>query len=118
MGKLRGATLLFNLRIPFFRELLLRMGAIAVSARSIRHTLSSGPGSAVLIVPGGAAEALDARPGAHDLTLQRRNGFFRIALQHGVHLVPTYSFGENELYEQVPNQRGTLLRTCQERMLL
>lgn len=114
----RGGTLGFNFSMPFFREVLLRLGAITVSARSIKHVLRRGPGSAVIIVPGGAAEALDARPGAHDLTLHRRNGFFRIALQHGVHLVPIYSFGENELYEQVmPNRPGSMIRNIQENML-
>lgn len=107
-------TLAFNLKVPFFREWLLRMGIISVSAPSIRHVLRRGPGSAVVIVPGGAAESLDARPGAHELTLQRRNGFFRIALQHGVHLVPVYSFGENELYE-VPTT--TRIRWFQESMM-
>lgn len=110
----RLATLGFNLKIPFFREWLLRMGIISVSATSIRHVLSCGPGSAVVVVPGGAAESLDARPGGNDLTLQRRNGFFRIALQHGAHLVPVYSFGENELYE-VPS--FSRLRSLQQMML-
>jgi len=110
---LRGGTLSFNFRVPFFREVLLRLGSISVSASSIKHVLGQGPGSAVVIVPGGAAEALDARPGVHDLTLQRRNGFFRIALQHGVHLVPIYSFGENELYDQLANHPGSILRDMQ-----
>eukprot|EP00929_Paragymnodinium_shiwhaense_P021455 TRINITY_DN13993_c0_g1_i1.p1 TRINITY_DN13993_c0_g1~~TRINITY_DN13993_c0_g1_i1.p1 ORF type:complete len:468 (+),score=103.62 TRINITY_DN13993_c0_g1_i1:85-1404(+) len=111
------ATLRFNFNMPFFREVLIRMGCISVSAGSIKHVLSSGPGSAVIVVPGGAAEALDARPGVHELTLKKRSGFFRIALQHGAHLVPTYSFGENELYEQVANERGSMLRQVQEKAL-
>jgi len=111
---IRLGTLGFNLKIPFFREWLLRMGIISVSAPSIRHVLQRGPGAAVVIVPGGAAESLDARPGANDLTLQRRNGFFRIALQHGVQLVPVYSFGENELYEVPTTAR---LRWLQETMM-
>jgi len=53
----------------------------------------------------------------HDLTLQKRSGFFRIALQHGVHLVPIYSFGENNLYEQIENDRGSMLRSVQESIL-
>ena len=93
------ATLAFNFRIPFFRELLLGLGIIEVSAKSIKNALSSGPGAAVVIVPGGAAESLDASPGGeHVLTLRKRNGFFRIALQHGAKLVPVFSFGENDLY--------------------
>lgn len=111
---IRGCTLAFNFRLPFFREVLLSLGAIDVSAASIRYQLKSGPGSAVVIVPGGAAEALDARPGTNDLTLRRRQGFFRLALQHGVHLVPVYSFGENELYEQLDNKRGSMIRWLQE----
>ncbi|KAK7247660.1 2-acylglycerol O-acyltransferase [Aureococcus anophagefferens] len=93
------ATLGFNFRIPFFRELLLGLGIIEVSAKSIKNALSSGPGAAVVIVPGGAAESLDASPAAaRVLTLRKRNGFFRIALQHGAKLVPVFSFGENDLY--------------------
>lgn len=56
---------------------------------------------------------MDARPGTHSLTLNRRQGFFRIALQHGASLVPIYSFGENDLYEQAPNDEGSVLRKLQ-----
>ena len=50
---------------------------------------------------GGAAEALDSHPGKHMLTLKYRKGFARIALETGAQLVPVYSFGETELFEQV-----------------
>jgi len=39
-----------------------------------------------MIVVGGAAEALDARPKYHDLTLSNRKGFVKIALQNGYFL--------------------------------
>lgn len=32
------------------------------------------------------------------------------------HLVPSFSFGENELFDQVENRKGTLLRWTQERL--
>mmetsp|Transcript_2982 Transcript_2982/g.10695 ORF Transcript_2982/g.10695 Transcript_2982/m.10695 type:complete len:397 (+) Transcript_2982:48-1238(+) len=98
--RFHAATLQANFYVPFFRELLLWLGIIDVSAESLRRALRSGPGAAVVVVPGGAAEALDARPGRCDLTLRKRSGFFRIALQHGAKLVPVYSFGENELYDR------------------
>ena len=64
---------------------------------------------------GGAEEALDARPGTNDLTLQRRLGFVRLALEHGADLVPVFSFGENELFVQIaPNPPGSPLRNAQE----
>lgn len=111
--KIHPATLNANFFIPFWRELLLKLGVIGVSAKSLKYVLSKGPGNAALVVPGGAAEALDARPGKHALTLQRRQGFFRIALQHGACLVPIYSFGENDLYEQVANDEGSCIRKIQ-----
>lgn len=80
---IKPATLQANFFIPFWREIILRLGVISVSAKSLNNELSKGGGSAVLVVPGGAAEALDAHPGTHSLTLNRRSGFFRIALQHG-----------------------------------
>lgn len=68
---------------------------------------------AVVIVPGGAAEALHARPGNFTLVLKNRKGFVRLALQHGADLVPAYSFGENDLYQQMDNPEGSKLRKFQ-----
>ena len=65
-----------------------------------------GNGSAVVIVVGGAQEALDARPGSYRITLLDRKGFVRKALQFGADLVPVYSFGENEIFNQKPNPSG------------
>lgn len=58
-------------------------------------------GKAVVLVVGGAEEALDAHPGYHILTLKSRKGFIREALKSGASLVPAYSFGENDVFEQV-----------------
>jgi len=93
----RLATLNINLKMPFLREFIGRMGAITAEASALHSALV--PGNAVILVVGGAAEALDTKPGEYVLTLARRNGFFRIALQHGADLVPTFGFGENDLYE-------------------
>ncbi len=38
----------------------------------------------------------------------------RVALQHGASLVPIYSFGENNLFEQLPNPKGSKLRQFQD----
>jgi 2-acylglycerol O-acyltransferase 2 len=111
--KFYPATLNNNFYVPFWRDLLLHLGAIGVSANALKYVLSKGPGNAVVVVPGGAAEALDARPGTHSLTLKKRQGFFRIALEHGASLVPIYSFGENDLYEQASNDEGTFVRKVQ-----
>ncbi|CAD6198925.1 unnamed protein product [Caenorhabditis auriculariae] len=91
------------------REILLAMGFIDCSKESIEYVLDGcgEKGRAVILVPGGAEEALQAHPGKHELTLKKRKGFAREALITGAHLVPVYSFGENDVFRQVPNPAGS-----------
>ena len=42
--RIHAATLTSNFFIPFWRELLLRLGVIGVSASSLKYVLSKGPG--------------------------------------------------------------------------
>jgi len=107
----RLCTLNVNFRMPFLREIVGRLGCIPASEGSIRAALK--PGNAVTLVVGGAAEALDTKPGQYVLTLARRKGFFRLALQHGADLVPSFGFGENDIYDTVQPQ--SVLRTIQLR---
>ncbi|XP_018418814.1 PREDICTED: 2-acylglycerol O-acyltransferase 2, partial [Nanorana parkeri] len=73
-------------------------------------------GNAVVIAVGGAPESLDARPGAFTLLAKNRKGFVRLAIEHGASLVPVFSFGENELFDQVENPKGSFLRSVQEKL--
>ncbi|GMR59933.1 hypothetical protein PMAYCL1PPCAC_30128, partial [Pristionchus mayeri] len=57
--------------------------------------------------------ALDAHPGNHVLTLNKRKGFIKLALETGAQLVPCYGFGENDLYIQAANEQGSLVRRFQ-----
>ncbi|KAF9068411.1 diacylglycerol acyltransferase-domain-containing protein [Rhodocollybia butyracea] len=108
-------TLASNFHMPFYRDIILAMGICSVSKRSCSNILKSGPGSAITIVVGGAAESLSAQPGTADLTLRKRLGFIKVAIQHGADLVPVFSFGENDIYEQMPNQPGTTIHSLQKR---
>lgn len=76
-------TLASNFRMPFYRDILLALGICSVSKQSCSNILKAGPGQAITIVVGGAAESLSARPGTADLTLRKRLGFIKIAIQHG-----------------------------------
>lgn len=67
------------------------------------------------IVVGGAAESLSAHPGTADLTLKRRMGFIKLAIRQGADLVPVFSFGENDIFEQMSNERGTRLYGLQKK---
>ncbi|RCH93260.1 diacylglycerol O-acyltransferase 1 [Rhizopus azygosporus] len=109
-------TLNSNFRIPFYRDILLAIGMASVSRRSCNNLLSSGPGTAIVIVVGGASESLKARPGIADLVLKKRLGFIRMAIHHQASLVPTFSFGENDIYEQIDSSNNGLILTLQKTM--
>ncbi|GAA6032011.1 hypothetical protein JCM8097_003387 [Rhodosporidiobolus ruineniae] len=108
-------TLSSNFQLPLYRELLLCMGICSVSMKSCSNILRQGPGSSITIVVGGAAESLSAHPGTADLTLKRRKGFIKLAIRQGADLVPVFSFGENDIFEQLSNERGTRLYKLQKR---
>ncbi|XP_065412622.1 diacylglycerol O-acyltransferase 2-like isoform X3 [Chrysemys picta bellii] len=110
------ATLAGNFRLPVFREYLMSGGLCPVTRQAIGYLLSqNGSGNAVAIVIGGAAESLSCQPGVTTLILKNRKGFVRMALQHGAHLVPAFSFGENDLFRQVVFEEGSWLRGIQKR---
>ncbi|KAF9038596.1 diacylglycerol acyltransferase-domain-containing protein [Panaeolus papilionaceus] len=108
-------TLTTNFQMPFYRDVLLALGVCSVSKQSCSNILKAGPGSAITIVVGGAAESLSAHPGTADLTLRKRLGFIKLAIQHGADLVPVFSFGENDIYQQMPNEKGTLVYNFQRK---
>ncbi|EPQ31524.1 uncharacterized protein PFL1_00857 [Pseudozyma flocculosa PF-1] len=108
-------TLATNFTIPIFRDVIMAMGICSVSRRSCESILRKGKGNAIAIVVGGASESLNARPGTADLTLKRRLGFIKIAIRNGADLVPVFSFGENDVYEQLSNEEGTKVYAIQKR---
>ncbi|NP_001089961.1 2-acylglycerol O-acyltransferase 2-A [Xenopus laevis] len=104
-------------RAPFFRDYIMSGGLIPSDKDSASYLLKNkAGGNAVVIAVGGAPESLDARPGAFTLLIKNRKGFVRLAILHGASLVPVFSFGENELFDQVDNPRGSWLRKIQEKL--
>uniref|UniRef100_A0A6V3P7F3 Acyltransferase n=1 Tax=Lotharella globosa TaxID=91324 RepID=A0A6V3P7F3_9EUKA len=107
-------TLKLTFRIPFFREWCLAHGLSSCGAKSCDLLLSPRhSGKAIMLVIGGAAESLDSRPGIMDLTILNRKGFVRVALRNGAWLVPCITFGENDVYAGIPNERGSMVRQIQ-----
>ncbi|XP_073530704.1 diacylglycerol O-acyltransferase 2-like isoform X3 [Phyllobates terribilis] len=107
-------TLAGNFKVPLYRDYLLAAGMCSVAHSSIDYLLSSHcSGNAVVIVIGGAAEALHCTRNKHILTLKKRKGFIKKALTNGASLVPVYSFGENEVLEQYHFEPGSWKRTLQ-----
>ncbi|KAI9033924.1 diacylglycerol acyltransferase type 2B [Phycomyces nitens] len=109
-------TLPGNFRFPFFRDLALMVGLISSSRQSCERVLSAGPGHSPVIVVGGATESLTARPGTNDLILRKRFGFIRLAIKQKASLVPMFSFGENDLYDQFDNSEGSTIFKVQKKI--
>ncbi|XP_053410627.1 2-acylglycerol O-acyltransferase 3 isoform X2 [Nycticebus coucang] len=109
---LAGLSSLFCL--PVYRDYIMCTGACPVSQQSLDFILAQPQlGQAVVIVVGGAQEALHSVPGEHCLILRKRKGFVRLALRHGASLVPVYSFGENDIFRLKAFATGSWQNRCQ-----
>nr|XP_055194359.1 diacylglycerol O-acyltransferase 2-like protein 6 isoform X5 [Nyctereutes procyonoides] len=101
--------------IPIVRDYVMSMGVCPVSGLALKYLLTQkDSGNAVVIVVGGAAEALLCRPGVSTIYLKERKGFVKLALKTGAYLVPSYSFGENEVHNQETFPEGTWIRFFQK----
>jgi len=89
-----GASVVF--RIPFYRDILLWLGVVDASRTVAKKVLKSG--KSLLILVGGEQEQLRSQVGEHVVFIKDRKGFVRLALEHGVPIVPAYTFGETDLY--------------------
>lgn len=108
-------TLALNFMFPITREWILGLGGVDASKQSISYLLSKPGGHISVIVVGGAAESLHTSPNQISLVLKNRKGFVKMALKHGAQLVPTFSFGEAQIYTVVDNPKGSWLRNLQEK---
>ncbi|KAI9142390.1 diacylglycerol O-acyltransferase 2 [Paraphysoderma sedebokerense] len=113
---LRLLTLKDNFKVPIFRDLILFLSIASVSRRSCESILRKGDGHSLMIVVGGAQESLFAFPGTYDLVLKKRLGFIKLAMRNGASLVPVMSFGENDVYDQIDNPQGSLVRSFQNKL--
>ncbi|KAJ3261613.1 Diacylglycerol O-acyltransferase 2 [Boothiomyces macroporosus] len=107
-------TLDANFFIPLARDVLLFLGICSASQKSCNNILTMQPGSSIMIVLGGAQESTLAFPNTNGLILKKRFGFVKIALANGASLVPVFSFGENDIWDQLPNPKGSMLQKFQD----
>lgn len=81
-------TLNASFLVPFYRECLLANGLISANKKTIVRQLNEG--KSIVLVPGGASEALLTHPGQYVIVLKKRKGFIRLALSTGKDMFPSY----------------------------
>ncbi|XP_067948800.1 2-acylglycerol O-acyltransferase 2-A-like [Watersipora subatra] len=98
-------------RFPLFREYFMMAGFCSSKKSSLEYLMTKETGgNAACVVVGGAIESLEAKSGNFRLILANKKGFIKSALRTGASLVPVYSFGENDLYSQVTNDKMVRLQ--------
>ena len=107
----RFATLNVIFLIPIFREYLLLMGFVSADKSSLRRVLHRR--ESVVLLPGGAAEALMANPKSFQLHLQQRKGFIKLAVETKTAIVPVLGFGENQTFKIYNPPKGSFLAKLQ-----
>jgi len=93
-----GASVVFF--TPVLRDLVMWLGGREVSRVAIERVLASG--SSVLLVPGGQREMRHSTGNRNKFhVVTRHKGFVKIAIEHGIDLVPIFSFGEDQIIENI-----------------
>eukprot|EP00091_Calanus_sinicus_P021700 TRINITY_DN6546_c0_g1_i3.p1 TRINITY_DN6546_c0_g1~~TRINITY_DN6546_c0_g1_i3.p1 ORF type:complete len:201 (-),score=46.66 TRINITY_DN6546_c0_g1_i3:35-574(-) len=94
--------------------MVLGCGGCAATKRGMEALLGKPGGHATVLVVGGAPESLNSDKDKIKLIINRRKGFIKLALRFGVDLVPTFTFGENSIYNVIPSPEGSMIRRVQD----
>ena len=112
MGSVCGTAVSWMRYLPFGAEFMDDLGFIPAEYPPMKRVLEGGESLSITL--GGIREILECTPGSLRLTLSRRQGVFRLALETGTPLVPVLVYGETELYEPV---RGPWIDSIQKALL-
>ncbi len=85
--------------LPIWRDVLHRLGAVRGTRENCAQLFARG--EAVLVFPGGGREVMKHRHEKYKLIWKERVGFARLAIEHGVPIVPFASVGVEDMFEIV-----------------
>ena len=86
----------FLFTVPGLREALLLLNARSCDSRVVEDLVAQGV--TVGLQPGGVPEQLKADHTREVALFPPKLGFIRLAIRHGIDLLPAYIFGENQAY--------------------
>lgn len=84
-------------RVPVWRDLLTRLGAVNGTRENTRRLMRDG--QPVLVFPGGGREVARRRGEHYPLVWRERIGFARLALEFGYPIVPFSMIGVDEMWD-------------------
>lgn len=83
--------------VPVWRDVLRRLGAVRGTRENCAELFRKG--EAVLVFPGGGREVMKRKGERYKLVWKERIGFTRLAIEHGVPIVPFASVGVDDMFE-------------------
>jgi len=111
--RMLGASVLFS--IPIVREMSLLFGAVDAGKANCERLIRKG--SSLIVFPGGIDEMpLTGDGPTSDVRVRTRTGFIRMAVAHGVSVLPTFCFGELEAVSAVSPLPSPLAKWLQKRL--
>jgi len=109
--RMLGASVLF--RIPIIREMTLWFGAVDAGRSMCERLLRAGVN--VCVWPGGLDEA-NSVDGPDAVHLRTRTGFVRLAVKHGVDVLPVFVFGELDAVRAIQPLPRVVADFCKARL--
>ncbi len=93
----RGLADHAHFAIPVWRDLLAQIGGVRGTREDCARLFEAG--EQVIVFPGGSREVFRRKGEAYQLIWKERIGFARMAIEHGVPIVPFSSVGPDDMFE-------------------
>jgi 2-acylglycerol O-acyltransferase 2 len=94
---IKGTVISWFRLLPFGPELLEMINCVPSEYEDMRAVLKGG--SSLSVALGGVREILYTEPGKLRLSIARKEGIFKMAIETGTPLIPCLTYGENEMFE-------------------
>jgi len=112
---MRPAVADVMVKTPGVGHFMTMLGCVSVSRKSMEAAIEREDN--ICLVPGGITEMFEASDQACQLLhLRSRKGFVRLALKHGIPLVPVYCFGNNETLHLCSISKHRVVRWLSRRL--